>query len=136
MKGIKIAMTLHHHPHSPLQKNLWCSSVKVIIILKFFSARSCRHPFWHDSLRRTGLISTVTTITLHPIGGATAITIILHPIGCVIVISGEGGWSGGVSSRRCCGFGVAQDNDVVVTGWPEKPTVEITKKLSGDLLIP
>jgi hypothetical protein len=33
MKGIKIAMTLHHHLHSPLQKNLWCSNVESLLFL-------------------------------------------------------------------------------------------------------
>jgi hypothetical protein len=28
MKGIKEAMTLHNHPHSHLQKNLWCNNTK------------------------------------------------------------------------------------------------------------
>jgi hypothetical protein len=33
MKGINIAMTLHHHPHSPLHKNLWCSSAESLLFL-------------------------------------------------------------------------------------------------------
>jgi hypothetical protein len=68
MKGIKVAMTLHHHSHSHLQKNLWCSCIKVIAILKFFNTRSYRHPFWHGSLRHIGLISTATTTILHSTG--------------------------------------------------------------------
>jgi hypothetical protein len=32
-KRIKIAMTLHHHPYSSLQKNLWCSSTKLLLFL-------------------------------------------------------------------------------------------------------
>jgi hypothetical protein len=150
MKEIKVAMTLHQHLHSLLQKNLWCNNVKVIIILKFFSVRSCKHPFWCGSLRRTGLVSAITTSILHPIGGATVITIILHPVGCVIGSGDGGGWGWGVSNRRWHSFGisavilvhllffigVAEENHIVITGQPEKSTVEVAKELPGNLLVP
>jgi hypothetical protein len=29
---IKEAMTLHHHRHSPLQKNLWCNNTKLFFL--------------------------------------------------------------------------------------------------------
>jgi hypothetical protein len=118
MKGVKEEMTLHHHPHSPLQKNLWCSSVESFL-LKFFKACPCRHPFWHDSLRHVGLVSTI-------------ITIILHLMRYAIIGSGGGRWSWGVPSRRrhCFGIsavilthllfyiGVIEDDDDVVTERP------------------
>jgi hypothetical protein len=56
MKGMRIAMTLHHHTHYFLQNNLWCSMTKVIVTLKFFSTRSCRHPFQHGRLMQTSLV--------------------------------------------------------------------------------
>jgi hypothetical protein len=31
--------------------------------------------------------------------------------------------------------GVTEDDDIAVTGWPEKPTVVVAEELSGDLLI-
>jgi hypothetical protein len=45
------------------------------------------HPFWHDSLRTTDLVSTVTTI-------------ILHPIGRIIDVASRDGWGRGVHDRR------------------------------------
>jgi hypothetical protein len=33
MKGNKISLTLHHHPHSLLQKNLWCNSAESLLFL-------------------------------------------------------------------------------------------------------
>jgi hypothetical protein len=99
-KRIKIVMTLHHHPHSLLQKNLWCSSTESLLFLNSSVHASCRYPFWHGSIRWTGLVSTITIITLHPIRGATAITIILHPVGCIIDVSDRDNWGQGVYSRR------------------------------------
>jgi hypothetical protein len=149
MKEIKVAMTLHQHLHSLLQKNLWCNSVKVIVILKFFSARSCKHPFWCGSLRRTGLISAITTSILHPIRGATVITVILHLVGCVIGSGNGGSWGWGVSNRRWNGFGISavvlvyllffigvvEDNHIIITRQPEKSTLEVAKELPDDLLV-
>jgi hypothetical protein len=91
MKEIKIAMTLHHHPHSPLQKNLWDGSEDSLLFLNSLGHASCRHPFWRGNLRRTGLVSTVTIITLHPIKGAIATNIIMHPIRCITVVDDGGG---------------------------------------------
>jgi hypothetical protein len=133
MKAIKIAMTLHHHLHSPLVH------------------ASYRHLFQHGSLRQTGLVSTVTAITLHTIESATTTTIILHPIGCVIGGGGGGGggWSQSVSSGRWHGFNVGavilthllclirvtKDNHVVIIGQPEKPVVDVTEEFPANLLI-
>jgi hypothetical protein len=128
MKGIKEAMTLHHHPHSPLQKNLWYTSIESFL-LTFFNACPYRHPFWRDSLSCADLISIVTTTILHPIGGTTAATITLHLIGCIIVSYSKGSWSLGVHSRRWCNFNigavilahlllfleVTEDDDIVIT---------------------
>jgi hypothetical protein len=117
MNKIKIAMTLHHHSHSPLQKNLWCNNVGSLLFLNSLVYAPCRHPFWRGSLKRTSLISTATII-------------ILHLFGCVIGGGGGGGWSRGVCSRRWHDFGVgvvilthllffvgvAENDDIAVAG--------------------
>jgi hypothetical protein len=131
MKDVKEAMPLHHHPHSLLSKNLWCSSTESFL-LKFFKACPCRHPFWRGSLSCVSHVSTVTTIILHPIGGTSVTTITLHLIGCIIISGDGGGRSRGVPSKSWCSFnvgivilacllfflGVIEDDDVVITGWP------------------
>jgi hypothetical protein len=38
-------MILYHHPHSSLQKNLWCSNAKSSLFLNSLKLISCRHPF-------------------------------------------------------------------------------------------
>jgi hypothetical protein len=83
-------MTLHHHPHSSLQKDFWCTNAMSFLSLNSSEHASYRQPFWRGSLRQISLIPTIATITSHPIGGATAITITLHPLGCIIGIDGWG----------------------------------------------
>jgi hypothetical protein len=74
----------------------------------------------------------------------------LHPPGCFIGVSGGGGWGWDPCSRRRCSFGtdvillayllfflirVAEDDDFVITGWPEDVAVEVTEEPYGELLI-
>jgi hypothetical protein len=97
---------------------------------------SCRHPFWCGSLRTTGLVSTITII-------------VLLSFRRIIDIGGADGWGRGVYSGRRSGFsvgdvllmhhlffiGVAKDDDVVITGRPKKPMVEVAEEFPGELLI-
>jgi hypothetical protein len=122
-RASKLAMTLHHHRHSSLQKKLWCSSAD---LLKF-------------SLKHASAVPATVSI---PIGGATTTIIILHPLGCFIGVSGGSGWGRDPSSRRRCdvGFGgfllthllffligVAEDDDLAVIRQPEYATVEVSR---------
>jgi hypothetical protein len=84
------------------------------------------------------------------IGDAIITIIIFHPHKCIIGVA-RGGW-GMVDcnkSSRISGvgslllvyllfffIGVAQDDDLTVARWPKDVTVEVTKKSSGELLIP
>jgi hypothetical protein len=118
-------------------------------ILDSSAPTSYRHPFWCCSLRRTDIVSIITTIILCPIGGATIITIILHPIGRIIGVSGGYGWGRGVYSRRWSSFSVGgdllahllfiirviEDDDIVVIRRPKEPTVNVDKESLGELLI-
>jgi hypothetical protein len=116
-KRIKITMTLHHHLHSSLQKNLWCSNAELLLFLNSSKHASCRHPFWCVSLRHNGLVSIAITIILHPIGcNIISVVILVHLIFFLI--------------------GVTEDDDVAIIGWPKKSTVEVTEELSNDLLVP
>jgi hypothetical protein len=89
---LQIAMVLHHHLHSLLQKNLWSSNVGPMLFLNLSMSIHCRHSFWRGSLRKAGFISTTAATVLCLIRGAIVITIILHPIRCIIGISGGGDW--------------------------------------------
>jgi hypothetical protein len=70
---------------------------------------------------------------------------------CVIVGGDEGSWGQGVHSKRWRGIGVGavilahlhfflvgviEDDDIAITRRPKKSMVEVTKELSGNLLIP
>jgi hypothetical protein len=89
-------MILYCHHQSSFTEEYVVQHDNVIACLKFFSASSYRHPFWCGSLRTTCLISTITTI-------------ILHPIGSIIGVIGRDGWGRGVHSRRWSKFGVDGD---------------------------
>jgi hypothetical protein len=116
---------------------MWCRRAKPLSVLNSSKHASCRHPFWCDRLRTIGLISTITII-------------VLHSFRCIIGVGGGDGWGWGVHSRRWLSFGiggvilmhllflirVTEDDDVAVTGWPNKPTFEVTEELFGELLIP
>jgi hypothetical protein len=149
MKGIKEAMTLHHHPHSPLQNNLWCNDAESFL-LKFFKACPYIHPFWCDGLRHVDLGFTVTTIILHSNGGGATTTITLHLVRFIIIVGGGGDRSQGVPSRRRRGFDVravilahllfflrvAEDDDVAIIRRPSKATIEVAEELASNFLIP
>jgi hypothetical protein len=98
---------------------------------------SYRHPFWHDILRTTCLISTITII-------------VVHPFRCVISIGSGDGWGQGVHSGRWSDFSddgvllvhllffirVANNDDIAIAGRPKKPAVEVIEESLGELLLP
>jgi hypothetical protein len=104
-------------------------------------------PSWHDSLRLTGVTSTAVVATSLLIG-ALIITIIVFCPRRGIIVVGEGGW-GRVNYRRSIHIfgagslllvyllfiGVAKDDDLAVTGWPQDSTVELTKGSLGKLKV-
>jgi hypothetical protein len=134
---LKIAMTMHHYLHSPLQKNLWSSNTGPMLFSNSSMSSPCRHPFWCSSLRTTIIISTVTAI-------------ILHSIGRIISVGGGDGWGRGVHNRRRSSFnvggdillclfffiGVDDDDDVAVARWPKKLMIEFAEETSRKLLTP
>jgi hypothetical protein len=139
---LKIAMTLHHHLHSPLQKNLWSSNAGPMLFLNSSVPAPCRHPFWRGSLRQSGFDSVATATASCPIRGATVITTILHSLWCIISI---GSWGRGLHSGRWRIFdvsgillthllffiGVVEDDDFAIIRCPKELAVEVTEESFG-----
>jgi hypothetical protein len=139
---LRTAMTLYHHPHSCLQKMLWCSIVEPLLFsLKHASLQA---PPWHDSLRQASFVSAAAATTYRSIRRVTL-------IGVINIVSG-GGWGWRLHDRRWHSFGitvrgillaylflfigVTEDDDFAITGWPKNSAVEVAKESSSDLLIP
>jgi hypothetical protein len=136
---LRTAMTLYHHPHSSLQKKLWCSGAEPLLFsLKHATLQA---PPWHCSLRQADFVSTAASTTYCPIRGVTLIGVIDVVNGC--------GWGQRLHSRRWHSFGVggillahlfffiriAEDDEFIIAGRPKNIAVEVTKESPSELLI-